>query len=78
MKEESIRRHVKGDIEDAALAICTFNEDVLSIQLQYHRSEALKGDRLGQLSVRINDQLRICFAWNNGEVHSVEIIDYHR
>ncbi len=43
-----------------------------------NRLEALKGDRLGQLSVRINDQWRICFAWNNGEVHSVEIIDYHR
>jgi len=43
-----------------------------------NRLEALKGDRLGQLSVRINDQWRICFTWNNGEVHSVEVVDYHR
>jgi len=39
--------------------------------------EALKGDRSGQHSIRINDQWRICFTWENGDAHDVEIIDYH-
>ncbi|WP_439257707.1 type II toxin-antitoxin system RelE/ParE family toxin [Lonepinella sp. BR2271] len=42
-----------------------------------NRLEALKGDRQGQYSIRINDQWRICFVWQNGHVHSVEIVDYH-
>jgi len=39
--------------------------------------EALKGDRLGQYSVRINDQSRICLRWSEGDVSQVEIVDYH-
>jgi proteic killer suppression protein len=39
--------------------------------------EKLKGDRQGQYSVRINDQYRICFTWENGDAHAVEIVDYH-
>ena len=39
--------------------------------------EALKGDRKGQHSVRINDQWRICFKWSDGDAHDVEITDYH-
>lgn len=39
--------------------------------------EALQGNRLGQHSIRINDQWRICFIWNNGNVINVEIVDYH-
>ena len=42
-----------------------------------NRLEALKGDRQGQYSIRINDQWRICFQWDNGEALDVEIIDYH-
>lgn len=42
-----------------------------------NKLEALKGDRLGQYSIRINDQWRICFIWQNGHAHSVEIVDYH-
>ncbi|MDD5434274.1 MAG: type II toxin-antitoxin system RelE/ParE family toxin [Nitrospira sp.] len=42
-----------------------------------NRLEALKGDRKGQYSIRINDQWRICFVWNQGDVFDVEIIDYH-
>lgn len=41
-----------------------------------NRLEALKGGRLGQHSVRINDQWRICFRWESG-AHEVEIVDYH-
>lgn len=42
-----------------------------------NRLEALKGDRAGQYSIRINDQWRLCFVWRNGAVHDVEIVDYH-
>jgi len=39
--------------------------------------EALKGDRKGQHSIRINDQWRICFKWSDGDAYDVEITDYH-
>jgi proteic killer suppression protein len=42
-----------------------------------NRLEALKADRVGQHSIRINDQWRICFAWRDGEARDVEIVDYH-
>ena len=42
-----------------------------------NRLEALKGDRKGQYSIRINDQWRICFVWKQGDIFDVEIIDYH-
>ncbi len=42
-----------------------------------NRLEALKGDRKGQHSIRINDQWRICFRWNDGDAQDVEIVDYH-
>lgn len=42
-----------------------------------NRLEKLTKDRLGQHSIRINDQWRICFRWENGGAESVEIVDYH-
>jgi len=42
-----------------------------------NRLEALKGDRKGQHSIRINDQWRICFVWREGHAEHVEIVDYH-
>jgi toxin HigB-1 len=42
-----------------------------------NRLEALKGDRAGQHSIRINDQWRICFVWTDGGADKVEIVDYH-
>ena len=39
--------------------------------------DALKGDRKGQHSIRINDQWRICFRWREGNAYEVEIVDYH-
>jgi proteic killer suppression protein len=42
-----------------------------------NRLEALKGNRTGQHSIRINDQWRICFVWKNGHAQHVEIVDYH-
>ncbi|EAB6718341.1 type II toxin-antitoxin system RelE/ParE family toxin [Escherichia coli] len=42
-----------------------------------NRLEALKGDRAGQHSIRINDQWRICFVWTEAGAEDVEIVDYH-
>lgn len=42
-----------------------------------NRLEALAGDRIGQHSIRINDQWRVCFVWRDGHAHDVEIVDYH-
>ncbi len=39
--------------------------------------EALKGNRSGQYSIRINDQWRVCFRWTDGGADGVEIVDYH-
>ena len=42
-----------------------------------NKLEALKGNRKGQYSIRINDQYRICFVWSNNGVENAEIVDYH-
>jgi proteic killer suppression protein len=42
-----------------------------------NRLEALKGDRSGQYSIRINDQFRLCFRWTASGAEDVEIVDYH-
>jgi proteic killer suppression protein len=42
-----------------------------------NRMEALKQDRLGQWSIRINDRWRLCFRFENGDAFDVEIVDYH-
>jgi len=42
-----------------------------------NRLEALRGDRVGQYSIRINDQWRICFTWSEGAASNVQIVDYH-
>lgn len=42
-----------------------------------NRLEALRGDRSGQHSIRVNDQFRVCFRWTPGGPTDVEIVDYH-
>ena len=42
-----------------------------------NRLEALKRDRKGQHSIRINDQWRVCFVWTGSDADNVEIVDYH-
>lgn len=42
-----------------------------------NRLEALKGDRMGWYSIRVNNQWRICFRWSDGKAKDVEIVDYH-
>jgi proteic killer suppression protein len=46
-------------------------------QIRGNRLEALKGDRTGQHSIRINDKWRICFQWLDANAYQVEIVDYH-
>ncbi len=46
-------------------------------RLPGNQLEALRGDRKGQYSIRINDRWRLCFIWLNGNAYEVEIIDYH-
>jgi len=67
-------------IEKAArvrLALLDAATSLGDLQLPGLRLEALKGDRRGQYSIRVNDQYRICFAWRDGDAHDVEIVDYH-
>ena len=67
-----IKAEMKLDQLDAATSL-------LDLDLPGNRLEALKGDRKGQYSIRINDQWRICFEWPKGSPGpiSVQIIDYH-
>jgi proteic killer suppression protein len=61
----------KLDMLDAATALADLRAP------PGNRLEALKGDREGQHSIRINDQWRLCFAWRDGGAELVEIVDYH-
>jgi proteic killer suppression protein len=66
------RAEMKLDQLDSAIS-------VRDLELPGNRLEALKGDRKGIFSIRINDQWRLCFEWPNGSSGpvNVEIIDYH-
>ena len=70
-----------GDIQDRALRKLRQLDASLTLDdlrnPSGNRLESLKGDRKGQWSIRINDQWRICFRWNDGEARDVEIADYH-
>ena len=74
-------RKLPPDIQRAALRklmILNQAENLNDLRVPpANRLEALKGDRSGRHSIRINDQWRICFLWQNGEAHEVEIVDYH-
>ena len=45
--------------------------------LPSNRFEALTGDRVGQFSIRVNHQWRVCFEWRDADAYNVEIVDYH-
>jgi proteic killer suppression protein len=74
-------RRLPTDIQDTALRKLRQIDAVSSLsELRIppgNRLEALKGDRGGQHSIRINDQWRICFHWTEGGAEDVEITDYH-
>jgi proteic killer suppression protein len=67
--------HRKAQIKLARLGAVTSMQDLQEIR--GNRFEKLKGDRKGQYSIKINDQYRICFKWENENVLDAEIIDYH-
>ncbi len=67
---ETVARRTLKMLDDAARL-----DDVAA--LPGNRFEALKGDRQGQHSIRINDQYRMCFVWRDGDAYHVEIVDYH-
>ena len=67
--------HRKAQIKLARLGAVTSMQDLRNIR--GNRFEALKGDRKGQYSIRINEQYRICFRWENENALDVEIMDYH-
>jgi toxin HigB-1 len=67
-------------IERAArvrLALLDTATSLRDLNLPGLRLEALKANRLGQYSIRINDQYRICFEWREPDAYNVEIVDYH-
>ena len=67
----------------AAVAVRKLQTLAIAVTLEFlrsppgHRLEALKGDRKGQHSIRVNDQWRICFVWTGTDAAQVEIVDYH-
>ena len=67
--------HRKAQVKLARLGAVTSLQDLQEIR--GNRFEKLKGDRKGQYSIRINDQYRICFRWENENASDVEIADYH-
>ncbi len=77
--DRKFSRRLQG-IEKAArirLELLEAATSLRDLELPGLRLEALKGDRKGQHSIRINDQFRLCFEWRDGDAHNVEIVDYH-
>ena len=74
-------RRLPGDIQAAALRKLRLLNNARRLDdlrvPPANRLEALKGNRSGQHSIRINDQWRIRFVWREGHAHDVEIVDYH-
>jgi len=74
-------RKLPSDIQSVALRKLMMLNRARTIQdlrvPPANRLESLKGKRAGQWSIRINRQWRICFRWNDGDAHDVEIVDYH-
>lgn len=74
-------RHFPADMQDRALRkLRQLNAALTLDDLRNppgNHLEALKGDRSGQKSIRINQRWRICFKWKDGEAHGVHIVDYH-
>lgn len=77
-RRQSVKRF--SGIERQALKRLRILDSAETLQalaaLPSNRLEALKGDRKGQYSIRVNDQWRVCFIWQDG-AYDVEIVDYH-
>lgn len=76
-----LSRKLPTDIQQVALRKLRMLNRSLTLQdlrvPPSNRLEKLSGDRSGQYSIRINDQWRICFVWQDGDSFDVEIVDYH-
>ncbi|MBM3131738.1 MAG: type II toxin-antitoxin system RelE/ParE family toxin [Chloroflexi bacterium] len=76
-----VSRRLPLDIQNAArkkLRIINAATELSDLRVPPgNRLEALKGDRKGQHSIRVNDQWRICFRWDGKDAYDVEITDYH-
>ncbi len=74
-------KKLPADIQQVALRKLRLLNRVQTIQElripPANRLEKLRGERLGQYSIRINDQWRICFEWQDNNSFNVEIVDYH-
>ncbi len=74
-------RKLPGDIQDRALRKLRQLDASRTIDdlrnPPGNRLEALTGGRKGQMSIRINDQWRVCFRWADGDAFEVEVVDYH-
>lgn len=76
-----VSRKLPRDIQNVARRKLLYLEDADDLtdlrSPPGNRLEHLYGDRAGQYSIRINDQWRICFSWENGKAKDVEIVDHH-
>jgi len=74
-------RRLPGDIQQVALRKLRMLNNAASLgDLRIppaNRLEQLKGNRKNMYSIRINDQWRVCFRWEDGDAYDVEIVDYH-
>jgi toxin HigB-1 len=74
-------RKFPGDIQDRALRKLRQLDAAATLEdlrtPPGNRLEVLKGNRAGQMSIRINEKWRICFRWAAGDAVDVEIVDYH-
>ena len=74
-------RKLPADIQQVALRKLRMINNSTSINdlrvPPANRLEKLSGNRAGQWSIRINDQWRVCFRWDEGDAFDVEIVDYH-
>jgi toxin HigB-1 len=74
-------RKIASEIHKVAVRKLTYLDSAEALQELRsppgNRLEALKSDREGQHSIRINNRYRLCFVWRNQSAHEVEIVDYH-
>jgi toxin HigB-1 len=79
--ERKRSRKLPSDIQQVALRKLRMLNRAATLQdlrvPPANRLERLVGDREGQYSIRVNDQWRICFEWDDGDALNVEIVDYH-
>jgi len=79
--EQKYSKKLPNDIQQVALRklfMINHAKELKDLQIPpANRLEKLKGTREGQYSIRINDQWRICFNWENNNAFNVEIVDYH-